>query len=290
EAEAIKPDHLYIQMTKAQALFALGRKAESDALYEQLERRSPDNVMISMTRGVQYMAYEHDFAKATVYLRQALERWDKNSQGLPRYMLVYLLAVSEMASDQYPAARGHFEELLRDPVYYGPAYEQLASIYRSEKNYAKALEAYSAYLTIHPEARESAEVQQQYRLYYLLDQWDKDGENVAVLNDLGQILQQKHKYADAEAYWVLALELAPDNPVVLYNLGSLYLTIQKPAQARELLEKAVLLKPDYVKAWYNLGLARQQTGDSTGAKAAWQKVLALDPTHAGAQKALAGQP
>ncbi|HEY9840215.1 MAG TPA: CsgG/HfaB family protein, partial [Candidatus Obscuribacterales bacterium] len=47
EAEAIKPDHLYIQMTKAQALFALGRKAESDALYEQLERRSPDNVMIS---------------------------------------------------------------------------------------------------------------------------------------------------------------------------------------------------------------------------------------------------
>lgn len=286
EAHKLNPESISVRLTLADCLYFLDRKAEAEALYAELSRHYPESALIAYSRGMLYFAHDQDFAKARPLFEQSLKFWEQSPQGVPRSILVYFLAVMEFAGNDYQAAITHFEELLKDPIYYSQAYEMLAQVYSTQQNYPAALEAYTSYLLIHPEAKESEDVQQQYRWYYLLDQWGKDGANVAVLNDLAQLSVQRKAPELAESYWKAALNYEPENTSVLYNFGSYYLQAGQAAQAKPLLEKAVALKADYVKAWYNLGLVYQSLGDSQAAKQAWRKVLSLDPKHTGAQQAL----
>ena len=43
--------------------------------------------------------------------------------------------------------------------------------------------------------------------------------------------------------------------------------------------KAVSIAPDSVLGWTNLGLALANTGDKAGARSAWERAAALDPTN-----------
>lgn len=284
----LNPDSLFVKLTHAQALYALGRKAESEAINDAIEQKYPKNVYAYFSRGIKYFVYGQDAARAKVQFQKALKLTEEEPSGMTRATLVFFLAVSELNDKAYAEAQGHFEELLKDPLYYGQAYELLARAHNLQEHHTEALEAYSAYLTAYPEVAESEQIKQQYRWYYLLDQLTQDSKNVAVLNDLGQLAQLRKNPEQAENYFKSALALEPKNVVVLYNLGSFYLQSGKPQQARPLLMQAVAIKADYTKAWYNLGLTLQALGDAAGAHTAMQKVLGLEPEHEGARKALSG--
>jgi len=284
-AEKIHPHGLMVRMTRADVLADMGQIATSDAIYNALAQEFPDNAMIPFSRGIRL--FEKDPAEARKYLHQALVNWEKQAAGLPRSMMIYFLGITEMLNQDWNAAREHFESLRTDPSYYGQAYEQLATIHRIQKNPAEALAAYTAFLSIHPDQAADPEKQQQYRIYYLLEQLSREPNHVAALNDLGQISQLRERLDEARDYWLEALELDPEEPVLHYNLGSLYLQQKQFETAQQHLLQAARLKPDYVRAWFNLGLASQALGQINTAREAWQRVLLLEPQHPQAQALLA---
>ncbi|MBF2054166.1 MAG: tetratricopeptide repeat protein [Candidatus Sericytochromatia bacterium] len=284
QAEKIMPESMMVRLARADVLNGLGQTQQAEALYAVLERDYPDNAMIPFSRGSRLLAT--DAVKARELLAASLRNWDKEPSGLPRSLVVYLLAIAEMVNQNWDAARQHFELLRSDPTYYGQAYEQLARIHHMQQDPAAALEAYQAYLSIYPDRATDPRTHQQYRLYYLLNQREKEPDNAAVLNDLGQIAQLKEEWDQAAEYWLLALKLNPQEAVIHYNLGSLYLQQQQWPAASQHLQEAVRLRPDYVRAWFNLGLVYQAQNQLDAARAAWQRVLELQPDHPEAARLL----
>ncbi|MGV3523385.1 MAG: tetratricopeptide repeat protein [Candidatus Sericytochromatia bacterium] len=286
QALALQPEGFNPQLARAEAFYALERVEEAEALFTALERRFPDSTLLAFSRASLYFGHGHDFEQARSQFALALQRWERHPDGVPRAMLIYLLGFTELATGHLAEAQAHFETLKQDPVYYGQAYEQLATIYHLQQKHAAALDAYTSFLTISPELREAPRVQQNYRWYYLLNQWDQNPENVALLNDLGQISLERKAPDLAVKYWQQGLTLEPEHPVLLFNLGTLKLHQGEWAEAARLLEAAVAHKPDYLKAWFNLGLALKQQGQKEAAKRAFERVLALDAQHGEARQAL----
>ena len=69
---------------------------------------------------------------------------------------------------------------------------------------------------------------------------------------------------------------APDNPWAQRNLGACLLKLRQAEQAVEPLRKATELSPTDERAWYGLAQALEMTGDSSGADAAYIKVLDIN--------------
>lgn len=282
----LSPKAPNLLIAKAEALFASGQEDQAMALYQELEKQMPHNTWLALSQGSQYLTHGQNPKKAALYLERALKYWEQDPHGINRMLLANLLGTAYMIAGEYEKARPLFEEMRTDPVYYGQAYETLATLYSIEQKHAQALEAYTAYLTIHPEVRDDPRIQTNYKWYYLLKKWAEEPESVAVLNDLGQLATLRKAYSTAQKYLERGLELEPDNPVLHYNLGFLYLQEQKWPEATNEFQRATELKPDYLKAWYNLALAYRAQHQDNDAKAALRRVLELDSKHAEARQLL----
>jgi len=104
------------------------------------------------------------------------------------------------------------------------------------------------------------------------------GEDAAVRNAWGLWLQQTGDRAGAIAQFRAGLAVAPHDPALLTNLGGLLTEEQRAAEALPLLEQAVAIAPDWGLAHSNLGTARMAVGDAAGAVAAWQTAQQWDPS------------
>jgi cytochrome c-type biogenesis protein CcmH/NrfG len=62
---------------------------------------------------------------------------------------------------------------------------------------------------------------------------------------------------------------------------------QNQQRAKDLLEQVVARDANRLEAWFNLGLAAEATGDTTRAREAWSRYLALDPSSPWAAEARA---
>lgn len=80
----------------------------------------------------------------------------------------------------------------------------------------------------------------------------------------------------------------PSNPAAMTDVGRAAIHIEEGAyaQARELMEPWVLKWPDDAQAWSLLGFARRKTGSPETAMVAYERALALDPMHKGANEYL----
>ncbi|WP_042695116.1 tetratricopeptide repeat protein [Azospirillum sp. B506] len=99
--------------------------------------------------------------------------------------------------------------------------------------------------------------------------------------------QEMGALADAEADWLVATALAPEDVEALGNLGALHLSRGAAAEAAEATDAARRLAPFHAGLWANAGLARQAMGE-----AGWpffQRALALDPALAEAWTALSAE-
>lgn len=71
-------------------------------------------------------------------------------------------------------------------------------------------------------------------------------------------------------------ETAPQDADAWLQLGLLKARLQMVGAAKDL-ERSVQLDPKQVEAWVQLGLLRAQSGDRSGAAAAWEQALRLEP-------------
>jgi protein O-mannosyl-transferase len=96
-------------------------------------------------------------------------------------------------------------------------------------------------------------------------------------NNLGLILADQHKTAEAEAHYSEALRLRPGYPEALNNVGTVLLAENRLAEARDYFDRACKADPNYAESLSNLGVVQFKQGDTNAAVQTLNRALALDP-------------
>ncbi len=92
--------------------------------------------------------------------------------------------------------------------------------------------------------------------------------------------------ATRERLYRRALELDPRNHYAMIGLAEIYLGRNQPSQAIPLIESAIRRRRGRAEFRVLLGDARQQSGDTSGAQAAWREALEIDPDNRQAHQRL----
>lgn len=95
--------------------------------------------------------------------------------------------------------------------------------------------------------------------------------------DYGNLLARAGRLADAEAQYRQALLLAPEKAETHNNLGFVLNRQRRMDEAIAEYERAIFYKPDYADAYFNLGSALSVEHKMDAAIAAYQRALRLKP-------------
>jgi tetratricopeptide (TPR) repeat protein len=139
----------------------------------------------------------------------------------------------------------------------GDAQLALADLLRSEERFAEAADVYTTALGI-----EQAAGRADWTLYY----------------QRGVAYERAGRWKDAEADFLEALRLEPDQPLVLNYLGYSWVEMGRNLdQAKAMIEKAVELRPEDGYITDSLGWVLYRLGDHAGAVEWLEKAVALEP-------------
>jgi tetratricopeptide (TPR) repeat protein len=116
----------------------------------------------------------------------------------------------------------------------------------------------------------------------------RDDQDPAFHHNLGNILRDRHRLAEAMTCYEQALALSPGSVDTLYNLGNTCQELGDPRRAVAYFERALRLRPDAVELYNNLGSAWQDLGRLDEAIGGYRKALALRPDSVEALVNLAG--
>ena len=95
--------------------------------------------------------------------------------------------------------------------------------------------------------------------------------------NLGIVLQEQGRHADAESAFEKAAALEPANPEAHFNLANALLALGQEEAAKASLHKALELRPDYAEAHGNLGNLFLGQGEHEPAMAAFRRAVPLKP-------------
>ncbi|HXQ81627.1 MAG TPA: tetratricopeptide repeat protein [Opitutaceae bacterium] len=105
-------------------------------------------------------------------------------------------------------------------------------------------------------------------------------------SNLGKVLLQEGRPADASAQFREATRLQPDSPEAHANLGNALEALDRADEARREYETALGIDPGFAGAHYDLGLSLLGSGRSEDAAGEFRRALVLDPGHAAARNSL----
>lgn len=111
--------------------------------------------------------------------------------------------------------------------------------------------------------------------------------DAAHLNDLGNMLREHGRLAQAIERYRHAIGLRPDYPEAHNNLGNALRDARESEAAVRSCARAIELRPDYPEAYNNLGNALQDMGRLNDAAASYRKAIAIRPQYALAYSNLA---
>lgn len=96
---------------------------------------------------------------------------------------------------------------------------------------------------------------------------------------LGSLLVQQGDNDAAQAALERALQIAPNDAEILNNLGQIYQNKKQLSKALNAYRKAAKLNPDYAEIWYNQGLILQKLGQWDYAFKSYKKAIAIRPNY-----------
>jgi cytochrome c-type biogenesis protein CcmH/NrfG len=121
-----------------------------------------------------------------------------------------------------------------------------------------------------------------------LEQLKSDPNNVALLNDVGNIYYDSKQYPAAIDYYNRSLKLQPNDTAVRTDLATAYWYVGDADTAIAEFNKALAYEPTKPDTLFNLGIVKWQgKRDAAGAVAAWQKLLDTNPAYDNKDKVLA---
>jgi tetratricopeptide (TPR) repeat protein len=92
---------------------------------------------------------------------------------------------------------------------------------------------------------------------------------------MGNLLQKRKSFAEAEASYQLALTLRPVYTEAHYNLGNLLQELRRFTEAEASYQRTLSFRPDYAKAHNNLGIMFQAQKRFSEAEASYKRALSL---------------
>jgi len=114
----------------------------------------------------------------------------------------------------------------------------------------------------------------------------RDPKNVRAAVELGNRLYDAGQYAEAVTYYQQAWSLDPTNVGVSTDLGTALWYLGRPDDAIQQFERSLALDPGHAQTLFNLGIVRRDgKQDLKGAVEAWERLRALNPSSAEAQRA-----
>ncbi|MGF6596466.1 protein O-GlcNAc transferase [Paraburkholderia sp. GAS448] len=108
----------------------------------------------------------------------------------------------------------------------------------------------------------------------------------AYYNNLGNMLMERGRLAQAIEHYRRAVSLKPDYPEAHNNLGNALREARQPQASMLSCAQAIELRPGYAEAYNNLGNALQDLGELEAAAASYGKAVALRPAYAQAHNNL----
>ena len=95
--------------------------------------------------------------------------------------------------------------------------------------------------------------------------------------NLGTILYNTRRFAEAEERYRTAAEIDPDYALAFFDLGNVLDELRRLPEAIAAYRRAIQLVPQYADAHYNLALAYERTGERRRALRHWLTYTRLDP-------------
>jgi tetratricopeptide (TPR) repeat protein len=106
-------------------------------------------------------------------------------------------------------------------------------------------------------------------------------DNAVVQNNLGSVLAQQGKHAEAVRHFAEALRIRSDYLDALGNMGQTLLEQGKAAEAVGFYRRAIRVKPDSAKAHWQLGLTLDDQGKNNEAMQQFYEAMRLTPQDSG---------
>jgi cytochrome c-type biogenesis protein CcmH/NrfG len=120
-----------------------------------------------------------------------------------------------------------------------------------------------------------------------LEQLKADPNNVALLNELGNIYYDSKQYPTAIEYYSRSLKLQPKDADVRTDMATAYWFTGDADTAISEFNKSLSYEPSKSNTLFNLGIVKWQgKHDAQGAVAAWQKLLDTNPNYENKAKVL----
>ncbi len=276
--------------------------------------------ILARERGGQLsLAYAHlaleldpDFHAARVLIGELLQDQQRHADAIAAYRsvpadsaygwVVGLRIAEELHElERTDQAIGDLKSLAAArPERFEPWY-RIGNFERSQENWEPAAEAYEQAV-----ARLDSLQERHWALLYFRGiayerskQWPKaeadflkalelSPEQPYVLNYLAYSwVEQEKNLERAEEMLIKAVELRPQDGYIVDSLGWVYYRLGRYAEAVEQLEHAIELKPMDPTINDHLGDAYWRTGRKREARVQWQRALSLDPTEEGQAEAIA---
>ena len=98
-------------------------------------------------------------------------------------------------------------------------------------------------------------------------------------NNIGNVLQQKKSFKDAEKNYEKAIRAKPDYAEAYYNYAILLTHNNKPEKAIEKYNKAILYNKNYFQAYYNIGILKLKQNNFLDAQKNFEKTININPDH-----------
>jgi hypothetical protein len=102
-------------------------------------------------------------------------------------------------------------------------------------------------------------------------------EDADYLNNLGNLLWQQGRLANAEAHYRRALQLRPGDYAVLSNLGNALWSQGQNEDAADCYRRALAIRDDSVETWINLGVVLSDQGQLDESQACLEHAIGLSP-------------
>jgi tetratricopeptide (TPR) repeat protein len=98
---------------------------------------------------------------------------------------------------------------------------------------------------------------------------------LGALNNLGNVLKDRHNLQGARSHYEQALQIDPSFAIAHHNLGTTLKAMGQLGDAIAHYQQAIALKPDYADAHQNLGVALLKLGQVPESLAAFGRAIAL---------------
>ena len=167
-----------------------------------------------------------------------------------------------VAAKDYAGAIGVYEGMVAKVPALTALYLQIGGLYRNQKQYDQAIEAYKK-----------------------VPEGDTNADKAKI--EIGMTLLEKNDLAGAEAALMSVAQSTSANKEVFYNLGEVKFAKGETDEAVKYYQRASDIDPNWGKPLFKLGLAKLQKADTAGTLEIMNKLIQVDPNSQEAAQAKA---